>query len=317
MVFPQAESAVVPDLPAQRGRAARVVLRPGRRVRRRLDGLPAAVGQRRVQPDAMRRARCGSSPSALEFVAFLLGGINFMTTAMNSRAPGMRMFDIPIVVWMIVIASILFMASVGPLIAGAVMLLFDQTLGTAFFDPGTRRRPDPLAAPVLVLRPPGGLRRAAARRSASSPKSSPVFSRKKLFAYRTVAVHGLRHGRAQLLRLGAPPVHRRHRPAHGERRSRSRRCSSRFRSPRCCSSTSPRCTAARSADDADALGAVVRGRVPDRRRHRHLPRREPARTSTSTTPTSCSRTSTTRSCRSPSSARLPASPTGSRRCSAA
>src|SRR5690349_16293603 len=32
---------------------------------------------------------------ALEFVAFLLGGINFVTTAMNSRAPGMRMFDMP------------------------------------------------------------------------------------------------------------------------------------------------------------------------------------------------------------------------------
>ena len=31
-------------------------------------------------------------------------------------------FDIPIVVWMIVIASVLFMASVGPLVAGAVML---------------------------------------------------------------------------------------------------------------------------------------------------------------------------------------------------
>jgi cytochrome c oxidase subunit 1 len=47
----------------------------------------------------------------------------------------MRLYDIPMVVWMIVIASILFMASVGPLVAGAVMLLFDQTLGTGFFDP--------------------------------------------------------------------------------------------------------------------------------------------------------------------------------------
>ncbi len=47
---------------------------------------------------------------ALEFVAFLMGGINFVTTAMNSRAPGMTMVDIPIVIWMIVIASILFMA---------------------------------------------------------------------------------------------------------------------------------------------------------------------------------------------------------------
>jgi len=72
---------------------------------------------------------------ALEFVAFLLGGINFITTLMNSRAPGMKAYDIPLVCWMIVIASILFMLSVGPLIAGAVMLFFDQTLGTGFYDP--------------------------------------------------------------------------------------------------------------------------------------------------------------------------------------
>ena len=79
---------------------------------------------------------------ALEFVAFLLGGINFITTLMNSRAPGMRAYDIPLVLWMIVIASILFMLSVGPLIAGAVMLLFDQTIGTGFFDPA--RGGDPI-----------------------------------------------------------------------------------------------------------------------------------------------------------------------------
>jgi cytochrome c oxidase subunit 1 len=72
---------------------------------------------------------------ALEFVAFLLGGINFITTLMNSRAPGMKAYDIPLVCWMIVIASIIFMLSVGPLIAGAVMLLFDQVIGTGFYDP--------------------------------------------------------------------------------------------------------------------------------------------------------------------------------------
>jgi len=79
---------------------------------------------------------------ALEFVAFLLGGINFIVTLMNSRAPGLRAFDLPIVVWMIVIASILFMLSVGPLIAGAVMLFFDQTIGTGFYDPA--RGGDPI-----------------------------------------------------------------------------------------------------------------------------------------------------------------------------
>jgi cytochrome c oxidase subunit 1 len=122
---------------------------------------------------------------ALEFVAFLLGGINFVTTAMNSRAPGMKLYDIPMVVWMIVIASILFMASVGPLIAGAIMLLFDQQLGTAFFDPD--RGGDPILWQHLfwffghpevyvVLLPALGI----------VAEIITTFSRKKLFAYKTV-----------------------------------------------------------------------------------------------------------------------------------
>ena len=118
----------------------------------------------------------------LEFIAFLLGGINFITTAMNSRAPGMKLYDIPIVVWMIVIASILFMLSVGPLIAGAIMLVFDQTLATAFFDPD--KGGDPVLWQHLfwffghpevyvVLLPAVGI----------TAEIITVFSRKKLFAY--------------------------------------------------------------------------------------------------------------------------------------
>ena len=121
----------------------------------------------------------------LEFVAFLLGGINFITTTMNSRAPGMKMNDIPMVVWMIVIASVLFMVSVGPLLAGAIMLIFDQQLGTAFYDP--TRGGDPVLWQHLfwffghpevyvVLLPPLGM----------VADVMTTFARKKLFAYRTV-----------------------------------------------------------------------------------------------------------------------------------
>lgn len=122
---------------------------------------------------------------ALEFVAFLLGGINFITTLMNSRAPGMKMYDIPIVCWFIVIASILFMASVGPLIAGAIMLLFDQTIGTGFFNPA--RGGDPILWQHLfwffghpevyvVLLPAMGI----------VAEVLAVFARKKLFGYKTI-----------------------------------------------------------------------------------------------------------------------------------
>jgi cytochrome c oxidase subunit 1 len=122
---------------------------------------------------------------ALEFVAFLLGGINFIVTTMNSRAPGMRMWDLPMVVWMIVVATILFMASVGPLVAGAVMLLFDQAFGTAFFDP--TRGGDPVLWQHLfwffghpevyvVLLPAMGI----------VAEVITTFSRKKLFGYKTI-----------------------------------------------------------------------------------------------------------------------------------
>lgn len=121
---------------------------------------------------------------ALEFVAFLLGGINFITTLMNSRAKGMKIYDIPMVIWMIIIASILFMASIGPLIAGAVMLLFDQLLGTSFYD--AAKGGDPLLWQHLfwffghpevyvVLLPPMGM----------AVEVITTFSRKKLFGYKT------------------------------------------------------------------------------------------------------------------------------------
>ncbi len=120
---------------------------------------------------------------ALEFVAFLIGGINYVTTAMNARAPGMTMMRLPLVIWMIVIASILFMVSVGPLIAGAVILLSDQLAGTAFYDPTNGG--DPLLWQHLlwflghpevyvVLLPAMGV----------VAEIIPVFARKKFFGYK-------------------------------------------------------------------------------------------------------------------------------------
>ncbi|MBF0279857.1 MAG: cbb3-type cytochrome c oxidase subunit I [SAR324 cluster bacterium] len=122
---------------------------------------------------------------ALEFAAFLLGGINFLTTSMNARAEGMKMMDIPIVVWMINVAVILFMASVGPLIAGAVMLFLDQRIGTSFFLPAGGG--DPVLWQHLfwffghpevyvVLLPAMGV----------VAEVITTFSRKKLFGYKTI-----------------------------------------------------------------------------------------------------------------------------------
>lgn len=72
---------------------------------------------------------------ALEFIAFLIGGINFLVTSFNMRAPGLGWFRLPVVIWMMIIAVLIFMFSVGPITAGAVMLLFDRAFGTGFYNP--------------------------------------------------------------------------------------------------------------------------------------------------------------------------------------
>ena len=72
---------------------------------------------------------------AIEFASFLMGGVNFLTTAITMRAPGMTFFRLPLVVWQLLTAATLFLLSVGPLIAGAVMLLMDRIAGTRFYLP--------------------------------------------------------------------------------------------------------------------------------------------------------------------------------------
>ncbi len=122
---------------------------------------------------------------ALEFASFLMGGINFLTTAIAMRAPGLSMFRLPLMVWMQMTASVLFMFSVGPLIAGAVMLLLDRTAGTGFFI--AARGGDPLLwqhlfwffghPEVYVILLPG---------FGAILEILPVFSRKPVFGYRSI-----------------------------------------------------------------------------------------------------------------------------------
>ncbi|MFQ5882900.1 MAG: cbb3-type cytochrome c oxidase subunit I [Candidatus Methylomirabilales bacterium] len=122
---------------------------------------------------------------ALEFASFLMGGVNFLTTAINLRAPGLAMFRLPLMIWMQITAAILFMLSVGPLIAGAVMLLLDRVAGTSFYLPEAGGQPllwqhlfwffgHP---EVYVIMLPG---------MGAALEILPVFSRKPIFGYRLI-----------------------------------------------------------------------------------------------------------------------------------
>jgi cytochrome c oxidase subunit I len=120
---------------------------------------------------------------ALEFASFLMGGINFLVTSLNLRARGMTLMRLPLLVWMELTAAVVFLLSVGPLVAGAIMLLLDRTMGTGFYLPD--RGGDPLLwehlfwffghPEVYVVALPGfGI----------MLEVIPVFARKPIFGYK-------------------------------------------------------------------------------------------------------------------------------------
>jgi cytochrome c oxidase subunit 1 len=112
----------------------------------------------------------------------ILGAINFITTIFNMRAPGMTLHKMPLFAWSVLVTAFLLLLSL-PVLAGAItMLLTDRNFGTTFFDAGRRRRPDPVPAPVLVLRSPGSLHPDPAGFGMISHIVS-TFSKKPIFGY--------------------------------------------------------------------------------------------------------------------------------------
>ncbi len=63
----------------------------------------------------------------------IMGAINYLTTILNMRAPGMTLFRMPLTTWAIFITSILSLLATPVLTSALIMLLFDRTMGTHFF----------------------------------------------------------------------------------------------------------------------------------------------------------------------------------------
>ena len=68
-------------------------------------------------------------------ISSLMGSINYITTIINQRAPGMTFFRMPLVVWSLFITAILLLLALPVLTSAVALLLFDRTLGTHWFQP--------------------------------------------------------------------------------------------------------------------------------------------------------------------------------------
>ncbi|WP_078381028.1 cytochrome c oxidase subunit I [Sutcliffiella halmapala] len=68
-------------------------------------------------------------------IGTLIGGINFLVTIINMRAPGMTYMRMPLFTWSTFVASALILFAFPPLTVGLALLMFDRLFGSAFFDP--------------------------------------------------------------------------------------------------------------------------------------------------------------------------------------
>ncbi|MEM1172305.1 MAG: cytochrome c oxidase subunit I [Cyanobacteria bacterium P01_H01_bin.35] len=127
---------------------------------------------------------------AISGVSSIMGAVNFVTTIVRMRAPGMTYFRMPIFVWAVFAAQIIQLFGLPALTAGAVMLLFDILVGTGFFDPANGGNPVLFQhffwfyshpAVYVIILPIFGV----------FSEIFPVYSRKPLFGYKIVAISSM------------------------------------------------------------------------------------------------------------------------------
>ena len=118
------------------------------------------------------------------------GGLNFVVTIINLRAPGMTLMRMPVFVWMTLITSILLILAMPVITVGLIELIMDRNFGTHFFIPSAGG--DPILwqhlfwvfghpeVYILIL-PPMGI----------VSEILPTFSKKPLFGYPVVIFSGI------------------------------------------------------------------------------------------------------------------------------
>jgi cytochrome c oxidase subunit I len=120
----------------------------------------------------------------------ILGGINFFTTILRMRIPGMDLFQMPLFCWSMLATSALILLSTPVLAAALILLSFDLLAGTSFFNPTGGG--DPVVyqhmfwfyshpAVYIMILPFFGV----------ISEVLPVHARKPIFGYRAIAYSSL------------------------------------------------------------------------------------------------------------------------------
>ena len=140
-----------------------------------------------------------------------MGSINYITTVINMRAPGMTYFRLPLVIWSLFIVAILLLLAFPVVASALALLLFDRMAGTSFF--AAAGGGEPLLwqhlfwffghPEVYILILPGmGL----------ASEMISVFSRKPIFGYKSMVWAMISIAFLSWGRMGTPHVPERDEP---------------------------------------------------------------------------------------------------------
>lgn len=123
-------------------------------------------------------------------ISSILGAINFLVTTITMRAEGMGFWDLPLFVWGIVATSISVVVATSVLTSALILVGMDRVVGTLFFSVEAGASPvlwqslfwfySHPAVYIMVLPAMGII-----------SEVLPVFSRKPIFGYKTIAISSL------------------------------------------------------------------------------------------------------------------------------
>ena len=126
-------------------------------------------------------------------IASLVSAVNLAVTCLNMRAPGMRLFRMPVLTWMLLVTQFLLAFALPVITVALLLLLFDRQFDSQFFDPEAGA--DPLLwqhlfwifghpEVYIIILPSFGI----------ISEVIPAFSRKPIFGYSFMVFSGIAIG---------------------------------------------------------------------------------------------------------------------------